>query len=158
MPNDVPDYHHIYRDKPRVPEPVLDRRLRRAALRFAGDHPGYVAEVGVRNTLRLFDLAGLEIARRTAEAIGIGREWATAAVVWCWASLALALAGLLILRGRAGPWAIWAVPALLVLSVVFLNVESPRFRAPIEPFLIVPAAAAVSALAGRGSRDEESRE
>ena len=153
--NDVPEYREIYRDKPRVPEPVLDRRLRDAALRFAGRHPAYVLEVGVRNTMRLFDLAGLRTTRRTAEAIGIERGWATASAVWCWAALALALAGVIAARGRLGSWAIWAVPALLVLSVVFLNVESPRFRTPIEPFLIVAAAAAlgalVSATAGRSA-------
>jgi 4-amino-4-deoxy-L-arabinose transferase-like glycosyltransferase len=143
----VPEYQHIYRGKPRTPEPVLDRRLRDAALRHARAHPGYVAEVGARNTLRLFDLHGLEITRRMAHAIGIGRGWATAAIVWCWAALALALAGLVVLRGRAGPWEAWAVAALLVLSVVFLNAESPRFRTPLEPFLIVPAAAALAALA-----------
>jgi 4-amino-4-deoxy-L-arabinose transferase-like glycosyltransferase len=145
--NDVPDYYDIYRHKPRVPEPVLDRQLRDAALRYAADHPGYVVEVAARNTLRMVDLAGLDSTRRTAVAIGIRREWVTASVVWCWAALVLALTGVLALRGRAGPWAVWAVPALLVLSVVFLNVESPRFRTPIEPFLIVPAAAAVAALA-----------
>jgi hypothetical protein len=143
----VRDYQHIYRGKWRTPEPVLDRRLRDAALAYARDHPGYVAEVGARNTLRLFDLDGFELTRRMSIAIGIGRGWATASVVWTWAALALALAGFVVLRGRAGPWEAWAVAALLVLSVVFLNAESPRFRTPLEPFLVVPAAAALTALA-----------
>ncbi len=33
---------------------------------------------------------------------------------------------------------------LLALSVVFINVETPRFREPIEPFLVLLAACAVT--------------
>jgi hypothetical protein len=38
---------------------------------------------------------------------------------------------------------VWAIPVLLALSVVFINVETPRFREPIEPFLVLLAACAV---------------
>lgn len=149
----VPDYRHIYRERARVPEVELDRRLREAALRHAREHPGYVVEVGARNTLRMFDLLGVYPTWRVAQAVGIRRNWAIASAVWCWGALALALAGVVALRGRVGPWPVWALVALLVLSVVFLNVESPRFRTPIEPFLIVPGAAAIAALlARRGAR------
>jgi hypothetical protein len=41
------------------------------------------------------------------------------------------------------------VPALFALSVLFVNVETPRFREPIDPFLVLLAAAGVSALAAR---------
>jgi hypothetical protein len=37
----------------------------------------------------------------------------------------------------------------MFLGVVFLVVETPRYRTPIDPFLILLAAAAVVAAAGR---------
>ncbi len=43
---------------------------------------------------------------------------------------------------RAAPKWVWVVPLLLALSVVLVNVETPRFREPVDPFLILLAAAA----------------
>ena len=43
-------------------------------------------------------------------------------------------------RSTAPKW-IWGVPLLLALSVVLVNVETPRFREPVDPFLILLAAA-----------------
>ena len=51
--------------------------------------------------------------------------------------------------GRTAPKWIWVVPLLLVLSVVLVNVETPRFRAPIDPFLILLAAAGLASAAIR---------
>jgi hypothetical protein len=61
----------------------------------------------------------------------------------------LALAGLLTRAARAAPRWVWAVPALFALSVLFVNVETPRFREPIDPFLLVLAGCAVSAAVNR---------
>lgn len=57
---------------------------------------------------------------------------------------ALALAGGFTRRARRVPGWVWAIPVLLALSVVFINVETPRFREPIEPFLVLLAACAVT--------------
>jgi hypothetical protein len=38
------------------------------------------------------------------------------------------------------------VPVLLWLSAALINAETPRFREPVEPFLILLAACALSAL------------
>ena len=43
------------------------------------------------------------------------------------------------------PLWVWAMPVLMFLSVVFLVVETPRYRTPIDPFLVLLAAAAVTA-------------
>ncbi len=145
----VPDYAHIYRRKSETPEADLDRRLREAALRYAADHPLYVAEVGFRNTLRMFELAGLRRSRSTAEAIGIDRGWADAGVVCFWITGALALLGAIVAPGRAAAWPLWAVAGVLLLSVIFLNVETPRFRAPLEPFVVILAALALTAALNR---------
>ncbi len=66
-----------------------------------------------------------------------------------WVACLLALAGLATRAARAAPRWPWAVPVLFALSVVFINVETPRFREPVDPFLLVLAGAAVSAVVTR---------
>jgi hypothetical protein len=41
------------------------------------------------------------------------------------------------------------VPVLMFLSVVFLVVETPRYRTPIDPFIVLLAAAALVTAARR---------
>ena len=41
------------------------------------------------------------------------------------------------------------MPLLLALSVVIVNVETPRFREPVDPFLILLAAAGLATLTAR---------
>ena len=50
---------------------------------------------------------------------------------------------------RRAPWYVWAMPILMFLSVVFLVVETPRYRTPIDPFLVLLATAAVVTAARR---------
>ena len=145
----VPDYEAIYRNKARTPEAVLDRRLRDAALDYIAEHPFYVVEVGFWNSLRMADLTGRERSHETAEAIGIDHGWADTAVIAFWIAALLAVAGLCTHRGRQVPWLVWAVPGVLFASVVFLNVETPRFRAPLEPFVLILAAVAIVAAVER---------
>jgi hypothetical protein len=65
-------------------------------------------------------------------------------VVSFWIVCALSILGALTRTARAAPRFIWAVPLLFALSVVLVNVETPRFREPVEPFLILLAASAVT--------------
>jgi hypothetical protein len=70
--------------------------------------------------------------------------------VYCfWLFAALAFAGCFARRARGAPAFIWAVPLLLYLSVVFLVVETPRYRTGIDPFIVMLAAVAVVAAADR---------
>ena len=46
--------------------------------------------------------------------------------------------------GAARPAWLWAVPLLLFLSVVFLAVETPRYRTALDPFVILLAALALT--------------
>ncbi|HWH96009.1 MAG TPA: glycosyltransferase family 39 protein [Baekduia sp.] len=144
----VPQYAGLWRQVRSTPEPVLERRLRRAALEYAFDHPLYVARVGFWNTARMLDLDGRRRWRATAATITIDAKWADRGA-WCfWAFALLAIAGApTSLARRAPPW-LWAVPALLLLSVVFLAVETPRYRTPLDPFVVLLAALALAA-AGR---------
>jgi 4-amino-4-deoxy-L-arabinose transferase-like glycosyltransferase len=139
----VPDYQHIVRHWRQIPEPTFDRQLRAAALRYIGDHPTYVAKVAIWNTARMLDLAGLGWSQHTASTIGIGPRWADAGVVCFWLFALLAVAGAL---RRRLPGHVAAVPALLFLSVVFLAVETPRYRTGIDPFVVMLAGVAVVAL------------
>ncbi len=41
------------------------------------------------------------------------------------------------------------MPLLFAISVVLVNVETPRFREPVDPFLIMLAACALAAAVGR---------
>lgn len=141
----VPDYQYLVRRWREIPEPVLDRKLRAAALRYAAHHPAYVAEVAFWNTVRMLDLAGMSWSRHTASTISIGPRWADAGVISFWLFAALAIAGALTPRGRRTPRYVAAVPALLFLSVAFLAFETPRYRTGIDPFIVMLASVALLA-------------
>jgi hypothetical protein len=44
---------------------------------------------------------------------------------------------------------VWWVPALMFLRVVFLVVETPRYRTAIDPFIVILAAIALTTLTAR---------
>lgn len=149
----VPDYTDLFARNRGMPEPVVERRLREAALHYIADHPLYVVEVGWWSTRRMLDLAGRDWSRHTASTISVEPVWADAGVVCFWIFAVLALVGALGARARRAPPFLWAVPALMFLSVVFLVVETPRYRSAIDPFIVLLAALALtSALPGPGAR------
>jgi 4-amino-4-deoxy-L-arabinose transferase-like glycosyltransferase len=141
----VPQYQHLtgpgrWRH---VREAKLEQDLRAAALAYAADHPGYVAEVAFWNTVRALDLAGTGWSRHTYSTVSVAPGWADAGVVVFWLVGALAVAGALASRGRRVPLCVAAVPALLYLSVVFFAFETPRYRTGIDPFIVMLAAVAL---------------
>jgi 4-amino-4-deoxy-L-arabinose transferase-like glycosyltransferase len=140
----VPDYAHLFERVGVTPEPVLERELRAAAFRYIAHHPLFVAKVGWWNTRRMLELAGRKRSRATAATITINHKWADRGIVCFWIVAALALAGALTHRARRAPPYVWLFPALMFLSVVFLVVETPRYRTPIDPFLVLLAAAALA--------------
>jgi SAM-dependent methyltransferase len=137
-----------YLHQPGVDEVELDRWLRELGTDYAGDHRGYVIELAGLNLLRMFKLASDEsftyywnlerdmtAPRRVVDSIGL------AALV---ALVLLALAGRDSRRRlRDAPLWLWLFPAALLASTVLL-LGNPRYRAPIDPFLVMVAAAAVS--------------
>jgi 4-amino-4-deoxy-L-arabinose transferase-like glycosyltransferase len=140
----IPDYAQLWAKIGVTPEPVLERELRAAALHYIREHPTFVLKVGWWNTRRMLDLAGLRRSRATAATITIDHKWADRGIVCFWTVAGLALLGAFTRRARRAPPYIWLVPALMFLSVVFLVVETPRYRTPIDPFLVLLAAAALS--------------
>src|SRR5206468_7960199 len=129
-----------------------ERELRAAGLRYIGDHPLYIGEVAFWTTRRMLDLAGIGWSRHTASTISVTPRWADAGVLCFWVFGLLALAGTFTRRARSVPGFVWAVPLAMYLSVVFLVVETPRYRSPIDPFIVLLAALAVTSFASRARR------
>jgi hypothetical protein len=102
-----------------------------------------VPQVAAANTLRLFELAGAERTRFGAERIDVppGAAVAGARQLWVVAALVLLAAAGGALR-RAPPWLVGLV-AVLFLTTVLVQSETPRFRAPLDPFLLILAASAL---------------
>jgi 4-amino-4-deoxy-L-arabinose transferase-like glycosyltransferase len=140
----VSDYRPIARLYRTTPEAVMEQRLRRASLEFIAEHPGYVATVAYWNTRRLLDLASWQWSRHTASTVSVGPGWSDAGVICFWLFAALALAGMTRRAAREVPAFVWAVPLVMYLSVVLLAAETPRYRAPLDPFVILLAALALA--------------
>ena len=152
----VSEYRALMAPIRRTNEAVLEQRLRTAALRYVRAHPGYVATVAWWTTRRMLDLGGMDWSIHTASTISVGRRWAIAGVVCFWVFAALALAGAFTRRARAAPLWVWAFPALMYLSVVFLVVETPRYRTAIDPFVVLLAALALTMARKRDDRRPDS--
>lgn len=137
-------------------EPVLDARLGSDARRFAVSDPAYVAKVVWWNSLRLLDLTGTKRVRFGASTVDVPGGIAVAGAALFHVLGVLALAGALLPAARRVPRPIWLVPLLMWLSTVVVESETPRFRAGVEPFVIVLAALALSE-ATRGGLGERLR-
>ncbi len=141
--------HISVRPPLRYTEPQLSSRLASRALHYIGQHPSAPFVVAYDNTLRMLELAGSFAWRRAAGAVDLERPDAEIGVIAFWILCVLAIAGTFTAPVRSAPRWLWVMPLLLALTVIFVNVETPRFREPIDPFLILPAACALSALAAR---------
>lgn len=132
-------------------EVALGSKLESQALHYIGAHPGAPLQVAYHNTLRMFEFEGTYAWHASAYAIGLHVRDAAVGVVAFWLLCLAALLGIFTRAARAAPRWIWAIPVLLALTVVFVNVETPRFREPVDPFLLLLAGCAVdAALRGLG--------
>lgn len=145
----LPEDLQLKRTAGRYTEVAFGDKLRAQALHYIGQHPLSPLAVAGHNTLRLFELEGAYAWQASAQALGLHVAVARTGVIAFWIMSLLALAGAFTAAARTSPRWIWAIPVLLGLSVVFVNVETPRFREPIEPFLILLASCAVVALLRR---------
>ncbi len=145
----IPGERALIREADRLTEPELGDRLQSQALSYIGRHPLAPLSVAFHNTLRIFELEGSFAWHASARAQSIGTPTARIGVDSLWVLCVLALAGAPTKLARKAPKWIWLVPALLALSVVLINVETPRFRGPVDPFLILLAAAGLASAAGR---------
>jgi 4-amino-4-deoxy-L-arabinose transferase-like glycosyltransferase len=131
----------------RLGEVALTRRLVSSARQYMLDHPLYVLEVGGLNSLRLLHLYDPGYARATARDIGVplllvdlGR--------WSFYPVGLlALLGACTMTARATPRWFWLIPVLLM-TVTFVG-GFIRYRAPMDPFIVMLAALALVAARDR---------
>jgi len=139
----LPEYRTLYAHLGEMTEPEAEDILRARSKAYIREHPTYVAKVALWTTLRTLELGGLDWSRHTASTISVTPRWANAGVICFWIFALLALAGAFTRPARRTPLFVWMVPALLYLSVVFLVVETPRYRTGIDPFIVMLAALAL---------------
>ena len=125
-------------------EVPLSGQLESRALGYIGRHPTAPLAVAWSNLRRMFELRGSYAWHQSAHAIGLHESDAQVGVIAFWVLCALAIAGLCTKAARRAPPWLWALPILYALTIVFVNVETPRFREPIDAFLVLLAACAVS--------------
>ena len=147
--NDIPGERALVAEAPQLSETQLSSRLERQALHYIGNHPFAPLAAGYHNTVRLFELEGSYAWRASARAMGIDAGAAKDGIISFWLLCIVALAGAFTALARRAPRWLWAVPVLFVISSVFVNVETPRFREPIDPFLIMLAACAIATVIER---------
>jgi 4-amino-4-deoxy-L-arabinose transferase-like glycosyltransferase len=133
----------------RFTEPQLSSRLTHQALTYIGHHPAAPFAAAFHNTVRMLELEGAFAWRASAVAQGISTTNARTGVISFYVLAVLALLGAVTRRARRAPKWIWAAGILLWLSAVVVNMETPRFREPVEPFLILLAACALATAAAR---------
>ena len=144
---EIPSYQKAVAPLAGGPEVRFQSRLLHLAEQYAEHHPAYVAKVAWYNTLRLVGIGRLSLARYNASVAGItSPAVADAGIVSFWV-LALLAAGAVAwapLRRRV-PGFLWVLMVLLYVSVVMVNAEAPRLRLPLDPFVLVLAAAGLVA-------------
>jgi hypothetical protein len=144
----IPQDTDVKRQARHEHEIQLSNQLESRAVHYIGDHPSAPLTVLWSNLRRMLELRGSYAWHQSAHAIGLHRSDAQVGVIAFWVLAALAIAGAFTrLARRAPPW-LWAMPVLYALTILFINVETPRFREPIDPFLVLLAACAVARAAG----------
>ena len=144
----IPGERPLIRQASHLTEPQIGDKLQSQALHYIADHPLAPLAVAYHNTLRLFELEGSYAWHASAKAMSLPIGLADTGVISFWVLCLLSLAGAFTRLARGAPAWVWFVPLLLALSVVLVNVETPRFRAPVDPFLILLAAAGLATAAG----------
>lgn len=142
-------FRPVARAAHRLTEAALGARLEHRALSYVTHHPLSPLIVAWDNTRRLLELEGARAWQDSAASIGLTAGTARIGVWSFWILALIALAGLATPAVRRIPRWVWSIPVLLWLSIVLVNAETPRFREPLEPYVILPAAAALAALARR---------
>jgi 4-amino-4-deoxy-L-arabinose transferase-like glycosyltransferase len=149
----VPSLQPIQHEARHLTEIQLGDRLEHKALSYIGQHPLAPLSVAFHNTLRLLELEGSLAWKESSSAIGLDIQFAQIGVDSFWLLLAVALAGLATRPVRRAlrrvPRWFWGVPLVMWLTVVLVNAETPRFREPLDPFLILLAAVALASAASR---------
>lgn len=146
-PSAVPSLRSLF-DDPSLDEDGLSRELRHRAVDYIEEHPAYVAEVVVRNTIRLLDLSGRDHAHVVGDSLGYSHRVTDLGLVGWYLAAPLALVGLFLAPLRRTPWQVWTIPVLFV-AVTVVALGTYRYRAPLEPFVVVLASYTICSLRER---------
>ncbi len=145
----IPGERKLIRESGQLTEPQLGDRLLDQAFDYIVSHPLAPLAVAYHNALRLLELEGSFAWHASADALGLSSRGAGIGVASFWVMCLLAIVGAFTRAARRAPLWLWAIPLLLAISVVLVNVETPRFRAPVDPFLVLLAACGVATAAAR---------
>ena len=145
----IPGERALIRESPTLTEPQIGARLESQAVHYISAHPFSPFAVAFHNTLRMFELEGSFAWQASAAAVSLPTNTARVGIFSFWLLCLLAIAGAFTRLARSAPTWVWVVPLLLALSVVVVNVETPRFREPVDPFLILLASAGLATLLAR---------
>jgi 4-amino-4-deoxy-L-arabinose transferase-like glycosyltransferase len=145
----VPSLHYLAPLSNGMTEVQLSGRLQTRALDYIRAHPTAPLIVSWDNTRRMFELEGSAAWRASARALSLYPGVAQIGVYALWLVCLLAIGGLFTPLARKGPWWLWAMPLLWWISTVPINEETPRFREPIDAFLVLLAACLLTTLADR---------
>lgn len=145
----IPGEQALIKQAPRLTEAQLSDRLESQALHYLANHPLSLLVVAFDNSRRLLELEGAFAWHASAAAISEPIGVARIGVIGFWILCLLAIAGALTRAARAAWRWLWTAPVLLWLSAALVNAETPRFREPVDPFLIVIGACAVAAVVRR---------
>ena len=138
----VPELAPILRANPEGPR--RDSALLGAAIGYLDAHPAYAAEVVGVHTLRMlgfdFGITQFDFPMSRGTALSHTRI----GTAWLWLLLLPALLGLGTAAARRAPRWLWSVPVLLWAATVLFS-GGLRFRAPLDPFLVLGLALAADA-------------
>ncbi len=132
-----PEYARILREGRREHwnEPTYGSHLQAQALHEIAHHPAYVLKVAYWNAIRMFSVAEIRLARNNLHDTDIPLAPALALMNTAPLLEILAIGGLFDRRTWRVPWWFWLVPLLLLTNLFVTGFL--RFRAPIDPFLVM---------------------
>ncbi len=158
LPQATARYAPLY-ERRDLDEVALDEVLLEDALAYALARPAYALEATALNGLRTFELLPQDPASALANARQLGLSPRAAALerLSFYLLAVLAVIGLALMRRRPReqrvPWFVWLVPVLLVAAALPI-LGSPRYRAPLYPFVVLAATGGVAALLRRAEGPE----
>lgn len=159
-PNVLRTFRDVFAQRD-LDEDQFTGKLNDRATHYIEDHPGYVVETVAWNVLRVFEVERrgsfrTNFATQEVQALGVERLGSPIAFLGSlYVVLTLALVGLAaqlgLLPSRRAPPFVWWVPVLLLLPALAIY-GLPRYRAPVDLFLVMLAAVALVALRDRSRR------
>lgn len=134
-----PEYARILRTgkRERWNEPTYGGHLQSQAVREIESHPAYMLKVAYWNGIRMFNVAEFRLARNNLNDTDIPLAPALALMNSAPLLEVLAIGGLFDRRLRRAPKWFWLVPLVLLTSLFVSGFI--RFRAPVDPFLVMLA-------------------